>query len=326
MKSVSLLSLESPAPTVEDAASPSRISARGWMWIAVETVKATLKHRAPATAAAISFYGLLAFIPAVAAFGATYGFFAGPDALDRQLDAFQGLVPVGVIQLVRGEAVRFAHAPAEKLLFNALVFAAVAVTGASSGVRVLMSGLNTVNRTTEGRHWLKRRLLSFLFAGGIALALGADVALIVRSSGFLDREDDVFWPTVRLVLRWASLFGLSVGALSLLYRYGPDRTRARWRWVTPGGVLAAGVGLATSAGMSAYLAHFSNYERNYGGLGSVLGLVVWMWASVIVILGGAELNHAMECRTSAITDITGREGVAAAADRDCTPAEAPETL
>ncbi len=327
---MALLSLNSPEVAgVEDASSPSRISARGWLWIAVETVRATLKHRAPATAAAISFYGLLAFIPAVAAFGATYGLFAGPDALGRQLNTLGGLVPLSVIELVRKVATRFSHAPAEKLVFTALFFAAVSVTSASSAVRVLMSGLNTVNRTTEGRHFVKRRLLSFLFAGGIAIALAADVALIVRSSDFLNREGDVFWPTVRLLLRWASLFGLSVGALAVLYRYGPDRTRARWRWVTPGSVLAAVVGLATSAGMSAYLGHVSNYERNYGGLGSVMGLAVWMWASVIVLLGGAELNHAMECRTSAITDVTGREteGVSAAEPLvDCSPPQAPETL
>ena len=295
----------------EAAASPAQFSARSWRHIAAETFLKTLHHRAPATAAAASFYGLLAFVPAVAAFGAIFGLLAGPEGLQRQLDAFADLVPASVLEMIRGEAVRFAHGPRERLVFVALVFPLVSLVSATSGVRNLMEGLNTAYHAKERRHWVRRRLLAVAFAAGIAAALAADVALVIRSGDYLSREPDVIWPSLRLIGRWTSLFALSMAALALLYRYGPDRPRARWRWVTPGSALAALIGLLTSAEMSIYLAHFANYERTYGGLGSVLGLALWIWAMMIVVLGGAELNWAMECATTAVTDVSGREGVRA---------------
>ena len=302
-------------PGVENAAGPGDFSPRRWMAIAVETVRQTLHHRAPSTAASAAFYAFLAFVPAIACFGATFGFFAGPDGLQRQLDAFADLVPASVLELVRGEAVRFAHGPRQNLLFAAVVFALGSLLSATSGVRTLMEGLNVAYRVQEHRHWTRKRLLALAFAAGIGAALAADVALVIRSGDFLSREPDVFWPTMRLIGRWASLYLIAVAALALLYRYGPDRRRARWRWVTPGSMVVATVVLLTSSGTSLYLASFANYERTYGGLGSALGLAVWLWGSMIVVLAGAELNWAMECATSAVTDISGRNaGIAAAPD------------
>ena len=58
--------------------------------------------------------------------------------------------------------------------------------------------------------------------------------------------------------------------------------------------------------MTVYMARFSSYERNYGGLGSVLALVVWLWAGLLVVIAGAELNRALEDKTSVDTAVTGR--------------------
>lgn len=296
---------------LENAAGPADFSPRGWLGIGRETVRWTLAHRAPATAAAAAFYAFLAFIPAVAGFGAAFGFFAGPDALQRQLDAFGDLVPRSVLELVRGEAVRFSHGPRDRLLLSAVIFGFGSLLSATSGLRTLMEGLNVAYRVHDHRHWVRRRLLAVALAAGVGVAIAADVALVIRSGDYLSREPDVVWPTLRLIGRWASLYAIGVAALALLYRYGPDRRRARWRWVTPGSMIVATVGLLTSSGASLYLAHFANYERTYGGLGSVLGLAVWLWASMIVVLAGAELNWAMECATSVVTDVSGRESVSA---------------
>ena len=291
----------------ENAAGPGDFSPKGWLLIAKETVRWTLKHRAPAAAASAAFYAFLAFVPAVACFGATFGFFAGPDALQRQLDTFGDLVPKSVLELVRGEAVRFSRGPRDELLFSAALFAVGSLLSATSSLRCLMEGLNVAYRVHDHRHCVRRRLLAVALAAGVGLALAADVALVIRSGDFLSREPDVLWPTLRLIGRWVSLYAIAVVGLALLYRYGPDRRRARWRWVTPGSMVAGTVVLLTSSGMSIYLAQFANYERTYGGLGSVLGLAVWLWATMIVVLGGAELNWAMECATTAITDISGRD-------------------
>ncbi len=99
------------------------------------------------------------------------------------------------------------------------------------------------------------------------------------------------------VCRFAFLALETTAGLALLYRYGPSRRRPRWRWVTPGGLLAALVWLASSSALSFYLAHFAHYERTYGVLGAVLAVMVWLWTAALVVLLGAELNAQIEAQT-----------------------------
>ena len=78
--------------------------------------------------------------------------------------------------------------------------------------------------------------------------------------------------------------------LAFVYRYGPNRHDARWRWITWGSAFAAIVWLAASALFSWYSAHFGSFNKTYGSLGAVIGFMTWMWLSIIVVLVGAKLN------------------------------------
>jgi membrane protein len=86
--------------------------------------------------------------------------------------------------------------------------------------------------------------------------------------------------------------------LALLYRYGPSRRNAQWKWVSVGSVFAATTWIIVSLGFSYYLARFANYDATYGSLGAVIGLMMWMWLSAIVVLAGAELNAEIEHQTA----------------------------
>jgi len=99
-------------------------------------------------------------------------------------------------------------------------------------------------------------------------------------------------------LRWPVMFGLIIIGLSMLFRYGPSRRPAKWRWISVGSVFAALAWLAVSLLFSWYLGNFANYNATYGALGAVVGLLMWMWLSTIVMLVGAELNSEIEHQTA----------------------------
>ena len=84
----------------------------------------------------------------------------------------------------------------------------------------------------------------------------------------------------------------------MLYRFGPSRARARWRWVSWGSGVAAVLWIAVSVLFSWYAANFGNYNETYGSLGAVIGFMTWIWISTIVILAGAELNAEIEHQTA----------------------------
>ena len=97
-------------------------------------------------------------------------------------------------------------------------------------------------------------------------------------------------------IRWPVMFALLVLALSGLYRWGPAAAGRRWRWISPGAVFAAVSLVVVSMAFSWYAANFANYNKTYGSLGAVIGLMMWLWLSSTVVLVGAELNSAVEQR------------------------------
>src|SRR5690606_4469190 len=78
----------------------------------------------------------------------------------------------------------------------------------------------------------------------------------------------------------------------------------KWRWISWGSGLATLVWLAASAGFSFYLQNFADYNATYGSLGAVIGLMLWTWISVMILIVGAELNAEMEHQT-AVDSTTG---------------------
>jgi membrane protein len=80
---------------------------------------------------------------------------------------------------------------------------------------------------------------------------------------------------------------------ALLYWAAPN-AKQKFRWVTPGGILAIVIWLVASAGFAFYVANFSSYNKTYGSLAALIIFLVWVWISNIAILLGAELNAELE--------------------------------
>ena len=82
-----------------------------------------------------------------------------------------------------------------------------------------------------------------------------------------------------------------------LYRYAPDRDDPRWRWVSPGAIVATVLWLAGSAVFSIYTANFAQYNETYGSLGAVVVVMLWLFLTGFVVIFGAELNAEVERQT-----------------------------
>ena len=88
-------------------------------------------------------------------------------------------------------------------------------------------------------------------------------------------------------------------ALAVAYRHGPSRECPRWRWVSWGGAVAALAWLVGSAALSLYASRVGGYDRIYGSLGAVVGLMTWAWLSSAAVLVGAALNAELEREAAA---------------------------
>ncbi len=98
--------------------------------------------------------------------------------------------------------------------------------------------------------------------------------------------------------RWVVLTALAACAFAVLYRFGPSRQHAQWRWVRWGALFAAIAWIVGSLGFSWYVNNVAHYDVTYGSLGAAVGFMMWIWFSVMVVLIGAELNAEIEHQTA----------------------------
>jgi membrane protein len=91
------------------------------------------------------------------------------------------------------------------------------------------------------------------------------------------------------VLRLLITFLLVFGAISLIYRHAPSIGR-KWKWLTPGALLASVLIIAFSMIFSAWVNNVSTYNRIYGSIGSILILMLLVYFNSLVLLIGFELN------------------------------------
>src|SRR5947209_18046185 len=287
------------------ADTPTHIPARGWKDIFWRTYEQISADRLLMIAAGVTFYAMLAFVPAITALVSLYGLFAKASTIEQHLTLIAGLIPGGAYDLISDQIKRIASNNDGKLTFAFMIGLGVALWSANAGMKSIFDALNIVYDEDEKRGFIKLNLISLTFTLGAVLALlvaiGAIVVLplVLAYLGFDATQQAGFLP----LLRWPALFVLVMLGLALLYRFGPSRRDAEWRWVSVGSMVAAFAWLAISALFSWYLSKFADYNATYGSLGAVIGLMMWIWLSVSVILVGAELNAEIEHQTARDTTV-----------------------
>jgi membrane protein len=100
--------------------------------------------------------------------------------------------------------------------------------------------------------------------------------------------------TVWNIAKWPVLLLVVSFMFALLYWAAPNVKHPRFRWVSPGGVLAVIGWIIASAAFAFYVANFGSYNKTYGALAGPIVFLVWLWISNIVILLGAEFNAELE--------------------------------
>jgi len=289
-----------------DARTPSQIPARGWRDILLRTWANIARHRVLAIAAGITFYGLLAIFPGIAAALAFYGFFADPQSAQGLFDQLSGALPGGGQDVLRDQITRITAQPAGPLGFAFILGLLISLWTASSGIRALIDALNVVYGEDEKRSLVK------LYAFSIVATIAAIIFFLLVSLALIGLPivlDYLWLPSFSKILlnllRWPLLFCIGAFALAIIYRFGPSRHHARWRWITWGSAGAIIAWIAASLLFSWYTANFGSYNTTYGSLGAVIGFMTWMWISAIVLLLGAEINAEMERQTVRDTTVGG---------------------
>jgi membrane protein len=286
-----------PIERTERADATAPAAPPNWKETARRTFADFSRHRVMTEAAAVTFYSVLALFPAIAALVSLYGLFADPATIGAQLGSMSAVLPGGAIQVIGDQMTRVLEQDHGKLGLGLIIGLAIALWSANSGTKSLFDALNTVYGVREERGFFKLNAVSLMITiGGILFMVIAASAVIVLPAalGFVGLSDITDW-AVR-ILRWPALLIVVALGLAVIYRFGPDRREAQWRWITAGSASAAFGWLIASFAFSWYAANFGSYNATYGSLGAIIGFMIWIWLSAIVVLAGAEIDVALETR------------------------------
>jgi membrane protein len=281
-----------------EADKPQQIPASGWKDVLMRTYKEFNDDRVTMIAAAVTYFLLLSLFPTLTAFVSIYGLFTDPATVTEHLQLLSSFVPEGGMEILNEQLTRLATTGGGTLSFALIISIALALWSASSGVKTLFEAMNIAYDERESRNFFQLNATALLFtlAGivGAVLMIGAAV-LVPVILDFLGLGAGLEW-LVRIGTYLLLIVALMLG-LAALYRFGPSRQQARWRWITPGAILATVAIIILSLLFSWYAANFGNFDKTYGSLGGLIGMLTWMWISIIAVLIGAELNSEAERQT-----------------------------
>jgi membrane protein len=286
--------------------NPFQIPWAGWKDILWRTYQRISDDRLLAIAGGVVFFGLLAMFPAITALVSSYGLFADPSTIGANLQTLAVMLPEGTFQVVQDQIARVVAKGSSELGTTFLFGLALALWSANAGMKALIDALNAAYEEREKRSFIRLNLLSLALTVGGIVGLLSMVSVVVAFPLAIDYLG--LQPLSQLIIslaRWPLMFLMLMIALAVLYRFGPSRREARWKWLSIGSLSASVLWIAGSAALSWYLSSFGNYNATYGSLGAAIGLMMWMWMSAIIVLLGAELNSEIEHQT-AVDSTVGR--------------------
>ena len=279
------------------AARPEHIPHKGWGDILWRTGAAYFGDRVGFVAGGVTFFTVLSLFPTLGAFVTIYGLFADPADAWSRLAFLYSVLPSNVAAFLGDEMARLAANGRGQLTFTLIWTLLLSLWSANGAIKTLFYGLNIAYHEVEKRNLVRYNLICLAFTltglAGVLICAGLVVGLplVVGLVGLTEE-----WGYLS-VLRWPVLFVGYVAALTVIYRFGPCRQRARWRWLTPGALFAAALSVTVSLLFSWYLATFVRVD-SYGPLAAVMGFLLWTWLSVQIVLMGAELNAEIEHQTA----------------------------
>jgi membrane protein len=276
---------------------PTELPRRQWGTVLKRTFKEFRQDNLTDHAAALTYYGVLALFPALIALVSVVGLL-GQSTVDALISNIRAIPGASDVKRIVINAIRDINHHDSQAGLAFVLGMALAVWSASSYIGAFIRASNAIYERGEGRPFYKLRPLQMAVTLVMVLLITLVLAAIVitgpitkqvgQAIGLGDTGQTVFdivkWPVILLVV--SCMF-------SLLYYVAPNVKHPRFRWFTPGGLLAVGIWLLASAAFALYVKYFPN-NKTYGSFAGVIVFLTWLWISNIALLLGQEMNAELE--------------------------------
>ena len=246
-------------------------------------------------AAAIAYYALLSMAPLLVVTVLVMGLvFGADDGRARAISALASVVgPQGSVAL---QTLASSAQRDESSTIGSAIAILIALFGASGVFVELQASLNLIWEVPERRGPLLVSYALERFWSFVMVLVAASLLLLsVISSAVLSIVAEFFHnvlPGGHVLWQWLN-FAISLGILTLLFallfRVVPD-TSIRWSDVWLGSFMTALLFVLGNVLLGIYLGK-SGVTSSFGGAGSIVALVIWVYYSAQIVFFGAEFTE-----------------------------------
>lgn len=255
-------------------------------------IKALADGHLVTRASAISFKLFIAFFPAVLVLLTLIPFIPIEDFQTKMMLNLRNTMPLEVYKFIESTLTDLLVKKHSTLLSISFL---VGIYLASNSMDAILEGFSQSTHLHTWHSPLKQRLLSLGLIVGISImVLLAVIILTVSDTVILWAQgqgligDDLTLLGI-YVAKYAISLLLIMGSISLLYNAGDPLTR-RFRFFTPGAIVATFLFVLVAQGLAFVFSHFTDYNALYGSIGAILAVQLWLYFNMLALLFGYELN------------------------------------
>jgi membrane protein len=286
------------------AERPRDIPATGWKEVLMRVKDNFSDDYLDVVSAGVAFYFFLSLFPLFATMIAIYGLVYDPPQVQMHMGQLTTALPQQAHDLITDALKNLTGESSGTLGWTLVLSILLSLWTANQGMKALFDGINIAYNEKITRGFIKNNAISLLLTlGGMVIAAIA-AAFVIGFPAFIDSlglPNNI--QTIIALARWPILFGIIMLSISVVYKFGPDRTRPKFKWVSWGAFIATSMWLAGSLLFSLYVNNFGDFDATYGSVAAVIILMLWFQLTSLSILIGAEVNSELEHQTAKDTTI-----------------------
>jgi membrane protein len=242
-------------------------------------------------ASSLAFNFFLAFFPSIIVFFTLIPYISIEGLQETLMDLLSVVLPPSTNEITFATLDDIINNPRGGLLSIGFV---LALYFSTNGINSLIEAFNASFHIRESRPLIQQRILS------LGLTLLLSIMLIIAISSIIFGKLTVNYLTEyelisdnagKLILygKWFIMLLMLFFGISTLFHLGPA-LKSKWKLFTPGSIFATIFIIITSIGFNYYINHFSQYNKVYGSIGTLMIILLWMYFNSIILLTGFELN------------------------------------
>jgi membrane protein len=264
------------------------------------TFKEVSKDHLAAFAGNLTYKGLFALFPFFVFLLSLLGLFGAPELVRTMLDQVSAVLPEGATAFLEDQLLGIAQSkvPQGAFTVGAIISIFLALWGVSGAFRSVMEAMNVMYEVEEARPIWKQYLISVLLSLGVAALLLFALGLVIFGPQLGGAVADLVglgfvFQLVWNIVQWPVLLFFVLFAFALVYYFAPD-VEQRFKWISPGSIIAVALWLVFSLLFSLYVSNFGSYNATYGSFAGIVILMLYIYYSAFIMLIGAELNQVIE--------------------------------